>query len=53
MTPVPEEKKFPAAQAKVWHSQELFNGTREVLIEHDSTYYRLMITKAGKLILNK
>ena len=53
MMVVPEDKKLSSEPAKVWRSEELFKGAREILIEHDSTCYRLMITKAGKLILNK
>ena len=41
-----EKKQF-------FHSEELFRGAREIIIEHFNTQYRLMITKAGKLILNK
>jgi hemin uptake protein HemP len=33
--------------------EELFAGTREVLIRHQSEIYRLKITRQGKLILNK
>ncbi len=40
-------------QEKILKSIELFAGCREILIEHNREYYRLMITKAGKLILNK
>lgn len=35
------------------NSEELFRGEREVIIQHCNDYYRLLITKAGKLILNK
>jgi len=42
-----------AFKQKVLRSEELFSGEREVLIEHNRNYYRLMITRAGKLILNK
>ncbi len=38
---------------KVVRSQELFAGKREVLIEHSGSIYRLRMTRAGKLILNK
>jgi len=38
---------------KVVRSQELFAGKREVLIEHSGSLYRLRMTRAGKLILNK
>ena len=34
-------------------SDQLFQGSREIIIEHSAHEYRLMITKAGKLILNK
>lgn len=34
-------------------SADLFRGGREIIIEHGSQHYRLQITKAGKLILNK
>lgn len=45
-----QEKK---ASARIFRSEELFTGEREILIQHNSEYYRLMITKTGKLILNK
>ena len=38
---------------RIVHSHELFQGRREVIIEHESNLYRLLITKSGKLILNK
>ncbi|MDP3921221.1 MAG: hemin uptake protein HemP [Candidatus Omnitrophota bacterium] len=34
-------------------SEDLFRGKREVIIRHSDKQYRLQITKAGKLILNK
>jgi hemin uptake protein HemP len=34
-------------------SSDLFRGSREIVIEHCGQHYRLQITKAGKLILNK
>ena len=34
-------------------SEDLFSGESEIVIKHKSDFYRLMITKAGKLILNK
>ena len=37
----------------VFRSQDLFQGKREIIIEHAKEYYRLLITKSGKLILNK
>lgn len=40
-------------QIKTYGSRELFNGSREVGIEHGGSLYRLKITRQGKLILNK
>ncbi|MCT8989442.1 hemin uptake protein HemP [Chelativorans sp. SCAU2101] len=34
-------------------SEELFRGTTEIAIKHAGAFYRLRITKQGKLILNK
>jgi hemin uptake protein HemP len=34
-------------------SEDLLQGAREVLIQHGQETYRLRMTKAGKLILNK
>ncbi len=48
-----ENKEIFRPQTKVLQSQDLFSGLREILIEHNQNYYRLSITKAGKLILNK
>ncbi len=38
---------------RVFHSGELFKNEREIVIVHGEAQYRLQITKAGKLILNK
>ena len=38
---------------RVVSSEDLFRGRQEVIINHQQNLYRLMITKAGKLILNK
>lgn len=38
---------------KTYGSRELFEGSREVGIEHAGSLYRLKITRQGKLILNK
>jgi len=46
-------KKQRESGIKILNSEDLFQGAREILIEHHSNYYRLMITKTGKLILNK
>ena len=34
-------------------TRELFAGKTEIRIAHDNAIYRLRITRAGKLILNK
>ncbi len=41
------------ALGRVWKSEDLFTGQKKVLIEHAGFYYSLMITKSGKLVLNK
>ena len=40
-------------EKRVFHSQSLFENDREIIIVHGQSQYRLQITKAGKLILNK
>lgn len=39
--------------ARVVDARQLFEGQREVWIEHDGVRYRLRITRRGKLILQK
>ena len=34
-------------------SEELFHGAQEIAIVHGGSFYRLKITRQGKLILNK
>ena len=41
------------SQEKLLQTSELFEGRREICLEHEGAIYRLRITKAGKLILNK
>ncbi|MBI4358342.1 MAG: hemin uptake protein HemP [Candidatus Omnitrophica bacterium] len=38
---------------KIILSEELFAGAKQVIIEHCGRHYRLLITKTGKLVLNK
>ncbi len=38
---------------RLYHSADLFQGAREIIIRHENQDYRLLITKSGKLILNK
>jgi hemin uptake protein HemP len=37
----------------VVRAQELFQGRREIIIEHQGVRYRLRITRRNKLILQK
>jgi hemin uptake protein HemP len=43
----------PANTYQTITSHELFKGSRELLIEHDGSHYRLRQTSKGKLILTK
>ncbi|MGQ3685146.1 MAG: hemin uptake protein HemP [Candidatus Loosdrechtia sp.] len=38
---------------RIIRSEDIFQNRREVIIWHGTERYRLLITKAGKLILNK
>jgi hemin uptake protein HemP len=38
---------------RVVRSEELLQGQREVLLEHEGAYYTLRRTSSGKLILTK
>jgi hemin uptake protein HemP len=56
----PEERRMDARQPpgpfdkiRVIDSAQLFADRREVQIRHRSELYRLLVTKNGKLILNK
>jgi hemin uptake protein HemP len=42
----------PGAE-KIFHSEKIFEGRREIIILHGDSRYRLQVTKAGKLILIK
>jgi len=52
MNSVPENESSSAKKI-TFRSEELFQGTKEIVIEHSKEQYRLLITKSGKLILNK
>ncbi|MCX5520970.1 hemin uptake protein HemP [Kaistia defluvii] len=47
------ETPVPGSGPRVISSDELLNGTREIIIRHVGEDYRLRLTRAGKLILNK
>jgi len=42
-----------AGEVKTFSTEELFGKGKAVLIRHKDALYRLMITRQGKLILNK
>jgi hemin uptake protein HemP len=45
--------RFDPRLPRMVSSQTLFQGAREIGIEHAGSLYRLKITRQGKLILNK
>ena len=49
----PEEAKLPPAKvpARVIDAAELFQGGREVWLDHDGVRYRLRITRRNNLLL--
>ncbi len=49
----PAEKLSQVKHEREYRSEDLFQGDREVVIVHGEARYRLQITRAGKLILNK
>lgn len=51
--PESSRERSQAPEKKTFKSEDLFQGSREVLILHGDFLYRLQITKAGKLILIK
>lgn len=42
-----------APQIPVFDSKQLFGASSEIGIVHEGSFYRLKITRQGKLILNK
>ena len=51
--PPPTAPPNPIDQAVVVDARRLFQGSREVCIDHDGIRYRLRITRRNKLILQK
>lgn len=51
--PPPGAAAAPAPSPLRLHSEQLFSGASEVLIEHRGATYRLKLTSLGKLILTK
>jgi hemin uptake protein HemP len=55
-TPVPREPQpdLPGKPApRVVDAEQIFQGQREIWIEHEGVRYRLRITRRNKLILQK
>ena len=51
--PAVAESPQSAEGLPVLRSEDLLKGSREIIIRHGSEDYRLRLTRAGKLILNK
>ncbi len=49
----PQPARFDPRLPRMVSSHALFQGAREIGIEHAGSLYRLKITRQGKLILNK
>ncbi|WP_246259322.1 MULTISPECIES: hemin uptake protein HemP [Chelativorans] len=47
------ELPYNAPSLRTFASEDLFRGAQEIVIAHGGSFYRLKITKQGKLILNK
>ncbi len=43
----------PTDERPTLHSEDLFRGTREIVIVHKREQYRLRVTRGDKLILTK
>ena len=53
ITGIPENRESRKKSPRVFESKELFGEGKLILIRHEDSFYRLMITRQGKLILNK
>jgi len=51
--PLPPMSFGPVAGPRLVPSAEILQGDREILIQHRDQTYRLRVTRANKLILNK
>jgi hemin uptake protein HemP len=47
------DRRKPEDKPVVVNSATLFQGQREIVIQHEGVCYRLRITRKGKLILQK
>ena len=50
---VPASTRPAAGRIRTYESSQLFGPSTEIGIEHEGAFYRLKITRQGKLILNK
>ncbi|MGE0212022.1 MAG: hemin uptake protein HemP [Parvibaculaceae bacterium] len=48
-----EERERGRPSQRRFRAEELFAGTREIIIEHQEADYRLRLTSKGKLILTR
>ena len=48
-----DKKSSVTPTSRVIDSENLFKGEKLVLIQHHGDLYRLIVTRQGKLILNK
>ncbi len=51
--PVRDDRSVTPQRTTAYSTAVLFDGAREIEIEHNGEIYRLRITRQGKLILNK
>ncbi|MEL6934791.1 MAG: hemin uptake protein HemP [Pseudomonadota bacterium] len=49
----PSRTAVPSNVTPHYHTKDLFGVRLEIVIEHEGSAYRLIITRHGKLILNK
>ena len=49
----PNDEYPPDDTIRTIKSEELFQGDQKVLVAHEAEVYQLLVTKSGKLILNK
>lgn len=52
-TPDPHPAMEPVTAPLIVQAYEVFQGRREIIIEHEGVRYRLRITRRNKLILQK
>ena len=50
---VKNDDQVPLDKTRIIESRDLLRGAKEAWIRHGEAMYRLLVTKQGKLILNK